>query len=42
MNEAWLISIQRVRAVAYSFFVDGLSNPPTFVRIEADNRHVAG
>jgi hypothetical protein len=37
-----LISIQMVQAVAYSFFVDKLSNPPTFVRLGADSRHVAG
>ena len=37
-----LISIQMVQAVAYSFFVDELSNPPTFVRLGADSRHVAG
>jgi hypothetical protein len=38
----WLISIRTVEAVAHSLFVDQLSNPPTLVRLGADNRHIAG
>jgi hypothetical protein len=36
------VSIQMVQAMAYSFFVDKLSNPQIFVRLGADSRHVAG